>query len=166
MGARQSNPGGGGGGAGGGCSATATASSSRVQNESGLGDSGPGNNAGFAGLLSSSLCQNGSMSNRSRPIASSSGNTSGSGVSDWRQRARSLTNVINTSSAHHSHNANSNSNGQPFVTVSPLGHSSFGLSASPDSLTSIDDLTFGRVFSAHSLPVQLVPFNGIVSTTN
>lgn len=91
---------------------------------------------------SSPLYHNGS--NRARQqLASASG-------SDWRQRARSLTSVINSSSSHNS------SNGQPIVTVSPLGHASFNLSASPDSLNSIDDLTpFGRVFSAHSLPVHL-----------
>ncbi|RWS13230.1 E3 ubiquitin-protein ligase ZNRF2-like protein [Dinothrombium tinctorium] len=67
---------------------------------------------------------------------------------DWRQRARSLTNVINA-------------NGQPVVGIPAIGQSSFGLSGSPDSDTSTEDISFGRVFSAHSLPVQLVPFNAV-----
>ena len=81
--------------------------------------------------------------------------------SDWRQRARSLTNVITNTQPHHSHNS---SNGQQIVTVPPLGHSSFGLSNSPDNFSSIEDIaTFNRIFSAQSLPVPLIPFNGKLS---
>ena len=69
--------------------------------------------------------------------------------SDWRQRARSLSSVLN----------GSQTNGNAIHV--PQIHSSFGLSASPDSDTSTEDnLSFGRVFSAHSLPVQLISFNG------
>ena len=68
---------------------------------------------------------------------------------DWRQRARSLSSVLN----------GSQTNGNAIHV--PQIHSSFGLSASPDSDTSTEDnLSFGRVFSAHSLPVQLISFNG------
>ncbi|RWS29826.1 E3 ubiquitin-protein ligase ZNRF2-like protein [Leptotrombidium deliense] len=73
--------------------------------------------------------------------------------SDWRQRARSLTNVINGHSV-------GTANGQSIVGIPSSGQGSFGLSASPDSDTSTEDVSFGRVFSAHSLPVQLVPFSG------
>jgi len=71
-------------------------------------------------------------------------------TSDWRQRARSLSNVLSASQT----------NGSAIHV--PQMHSTFGLSVSPDSDTSTEDnLPFGRVFSAHSLPVQLISFNGI-----
>ncbi|XP_023232551.1 E3 ubiquitin-protein ligase znrf2-like [Centruroides vittatus] len=68
---------------------------------------------------------------------------------DARQRARSLSNVWNGHT------------GQP-MTI-PANHGAYGpTSGSPDSDTSTpDDIPFGRVFAAHSLPVQLVSFNGI-----
>ncbi|XP_053201370.1 E3 ubiquitin-protein ligase ZNRF1-like [Panonychus citri] len=77
MGARQSSPvggvgGGGVTGGGGGLTATTptTSTSSTSRNsDSGLIDSGT-NTTGFAGLLSTSLCQNSSTSTRTRPIAS------------------------------------------------------------------------------------------------
>lgn len=69
--------------------------------------------------------------------------------SDWRHRARSL-NTLNGG-------PQAGSSGQ-----SMMAGLSFGLgSGSPDSDTSIEDIaSFGRVFSPHSLPVHLVPFNG------
>lgn len=79
-------------------------------------------------------------------LHNSSNNSANNSSSDWRQRTRSLSSVIN---------------GHPQPPINVGGHSAFGLSASPDSDTSTEDsLSFGRVFSAHSLPVQLVSFNG------
>lgn len=67
---------------------------------------------------------------------------------DARQRARSLSNVLNGHS------------GQPITIHS--NHGAFGMSGSPESDTSTsDEIPIGRVFAAHSLPVQLVSINGI-----
>lgn len=67
---------------------------------------------------------------------------------DARLRARSLTSVLNLHS------------GQPLSI--PASQSGFGTPESPpESGSSTPDNTpFGRVFAAHSLPVQLVSFNG------
>lgn len=74
--------------------------------------------------------------------------SSSTGANDARQRARSLSSVLNGHS------------GQP-ISI-PAGHAVFGVSGSPDSEDSTpDELPFGRIFAAHSLPVQLVSFNGI-----
>lgn len=148
MGARQSSP----GGSNGGSSLLPTSSSNNNSPRAHGSNSDSSNRQSNDGYSSpNSLYHNGSSSSRSNRHSAIGGGGGSGGSSDWRQRARSLTNVI--SSNPHS------SNGQPIVTVSPLGHP-YGLSVSPDSFNSIDDLTnFGRVFSAHSLPVQLVPFN-------
>lgn len=81
-----------------------------------------------------------------------SGRTIGIPSIDIRQRARSLSNVMSGAAASASHG----------MSMAGLP---FGLpaSGSPDSDTSNEDIaaSFGRgLFSAHSLPVQIVPFNG------
>ncbi|KAH6946035.1 hypothetical protein HPB50_011278 [Hyalomma asiaticum] len=67
---------------------------------------------------------------------------------DARLRARSLSSVLNLHP------------GQPLSI--PASQSGFGTPESPpESGSSTPDSTpFGRVFAAHSLPVQLVSFNG------
>lgn len=92
---------------------------------------------------------------------------------DVRPRTRSLSNVLTSSNGpsssnghHHHHQAH---NHHPHHThlhqpsLMSMAGLSFGLSSgSPDSDTSAEDMpSFGRVFSAHSLPVQpFLPFNG------
>lgn len=98
------------------------------------------------------------------PMASTSG-TSGLGVlnlrqrtdgasgssssSDSRQRARSLSNVLNGHS------------GQP-ISISPH-HGAFEISESPETERSNApvEIPISRVYAAHSLPVHLVSFHGI-----
>ncbi|XP_077542542.1 E3 ubiquitin-protein ligase ZNRF1 [Haemaphysalis longicornis] len=72
-----------------------------------------------------------------------------SGSSDARLRARSLSSVLNLHP------------GQPLSI--PASQSGFGTPESPTESGSStpDSSPFGRVFAAHSLPVQLVSFNGI-----
>lgn len=72
-----------------------------------------------------------------------------SSSTDARLRARSLSSVLNLHP------------GQPLSI--PASQSGFGTPESPpESGSSTPDSTpFGRVFAAHSLPVQLVSFNGI-----
>ena len=119
----------------------------RISNSNGESNGSSSNNSAISG--NNQLFHNGSTrTNRGFEINGS----------DWRQRTRSLTNVIGSSQPHHSHNS---SNGQPIVTVSSLGRSSLGLSNSPDNFSSIEDIaTFGRLFSGQSFPVPLIPFNG------
>jgi hypothetical protein len=103
------------------------------------------NNNGLIGVMpSTSMSTNGSSrTNSTRLNTNTDINTN-----DWRQRTRSLSSVL----------SGQQTNGSA-IHVSQLN--SFGLSASPDSDTSTEDnLPFGRVFSAHSLPVQLISFNG------
>ena len=72
--------------------------------------------------------------------------------SDWRQRARSLGNVMNGQP----------SDGHSLLNMPAMGLS-FGLSGSPDSDTSTEDVSVGHGhfrFSAHSLPVHVVPYAG------
>ncbi|KFM57006.1 hypothetical protein X975_22088, partial [Stegodyphus mimosarum] len=72
-----------------------------------------------------------------------SGSSSGS---DSRQRARSLSNVLNGHS------------GQP-ISISP-NHAAFEISGSPESDRSVPvEIPISRVYAAHSLPVQLVSFH-------
>lgn len=76
------------------------------------------------------------------------GTSSSNSSADSRQRARSLSNVLNGHS------------GQPIGIPPP--HGAFELSGSPESDTSIPvEIPIGRVYAAHSLPVQLVSFHGI-----
>ncbi|XP_015928630.1 E3 ubiquitin-protein ligase znrf2 [Parasteatoda tepidariorum] len=95
------------------------------------------------------------------PMASTSGGSSGLGLlnlrqrdggatgSDSRQRARSLSNVLNGHS------------GQP-ISISPQ-HGAFDISESPepDRSNLPVEIPISRVYAAHSLPVHLVSFNGI-----
>jgi E3 ubiquitin-protein ligase ZNRF1/2 len=106
------------------------------------------NNNGLIGVMpSTSMSTNGSSRTNSTRLNAT--NTDINTTNDWRQRTRSLSSVL----------SGQQTNGSA-IHVSQLN--SFGLSASPDSDTSTEDnLPFGRVFSAHSLPVQLISFNGI-----
>jgi len=76
------------------------------------------------------------------------GGNGSSSSSDLRQRARSLSNVLNGHS------------GQS-ISISPH-HGAFEISASPESDRSVPvEIPLGRVYTAHSLPVHLVSFHGI-----
>jgi hypothetical protein len=103
-------------------------------------------NNGLIGVMpSTSMSTNGSSRTNSTRLNANATNTD---INDWRQRTRSLSSVL----------SGQQTNGSA-IHVSQLN--SFGLSTSPDSDTSTEDnLPFGRVFSAHSLPVQLFSFNG------
>ena len=71
---------------------------------------------------------------------------------DLRQRTRSLSNVLGNGAG-----SSSGTHGSSLLSGLPFGLSS----GSPDSDTSTEDgASFGRVFSAQSLPVHIVPFNG------
>ncbi|CAG2109786.1 unnamed protein product [Medioppia subpectinata] len=136
-------------------STNSTASPSHVYQSNGSSPSGHHNHS-MASTSSSATASGRSNSTR---VTAGSANTPTSHTnasdiqtaSDWRQRARSLSSVLSASQA----------NGTAIHV--PQMHSTFGLSVSPDgSDTSNDDnLSFGRVFSAHSLPVHLISFNGI-----
>lgn len=97
-------------------------------------------------------------SSRSNDTSSTSRGNSGRPITvpplDLRQRTRSLSNVMS--------NGPGSSQGPSLLSMAGLP---FGLSSgSPDSDTSTEDVaSFGRVFSAHSLPVHIVPFNGMSS---
>ncbi|XP_054164427.1 E3 ubiquitin-protein ligase znrf2-like [Oppia nitens] len=109
------------------------------------------NGSSNAGHHNHAVATNG-RSNSTRVTPSTSHSNANSDIqtsSDWRQRARSLSSVLNASQ----------SNGSAIHV--PQMHSSFGLSISPEDDLHNEDLSFGRVFSAHSLPVQLISFNGI-----
>lgn len=76
------------------------------------------------------------------------GGSGASGGAESRQRARSLSNVLNGHS------------GQP-ISISP-NHGAFEISGSPESDRSVPvEVPISRVYAAHSLPVQLVSIHGI-----
>ncbi|XP_064467040.1 E3 ubiquitin-protein ligase ZNRF2-like [Ornithodoros turicata] len=105
---------------------------------SGSADSGTATSTGAAGETG------GGLSLLAGPHRSVSGSSA-----DARIRARSLSSVLNGHS------------GQP-LTIPPT-QSGFGTPDSPpeSGASTPDSMPFGRVFAAHSLPVQFVSFNGI-----
>ncbi|XP_076336831.1 uncharacterized protein LOC143239544 isoform X1 [Tachypleus tridentatus] len=80
------------------------------------------------------------------------GHRTGTSAADARQRARSLSSVLSVNGT----------SSQPLGIPSDPSVS-LGVSDSPNSDTSTPDDTssFSRVFAAHSLPAQLMSFNGI-----
>lgn len=103
--------------------------------------------------------QQGVAASDDSPMASGSGSSAGLGLltrreagssSEARQRARSLSHVLNGHSG----------NGQP-ISISPH-HTSFEISGSPHETdrNAPAEMPVGRVYAAHSLPVQLLSFHG------